>query len=104
MENYEKINIIVDDTNYLTKSTPAFNKRKKWKNPNDNIIKSIIPGTVVEIFVKPGDVVKDGDKMMIVEAMKMNNEFFFHREGKIKLVHVRTKDIITKGQSLIELE
>lgn len=104
MEKSEKINIIVDDTDYLTRATPAFNKRKKWENPNDNIIKSIIPGTVMEVFVKPGDLVKDGDKMMIVEAMKMNNEFAFHRDGIVKHVHVQTKDIITKGQPLIELE
>ncbi len=104
MDNSEKINIIVDGTDYLTRSTPAFNKRKKWEIPNDKIIKSIIPGTVIDIFVKVGDHVKDGDKMMIVEAMKMNNEFAFHRDGKVKSIYVQKKDIVTKGQLLIELE
>lgn len=100
----KKIIVNLDDTKYQTYSTPANDKRLKWEIPDDKVFKSIIPGTVVEVFVKEGDKVEEGDRMLIIEAMKMNNEFAFHRSGTVKAVHVKTSDIVAKGKILLELE
>ena len=58
---------------YKTYLTKKFLERKMWKAPDPLQVLSHIPGSVIEIFVKPGQKVKKGDKLMIYEAMKMMN-------------------------------
>ena len=60
----------------------------------ESVIKSGMPGKVVEIHVKNEDTVKEGDLLLIIEAMKMENEIRSDRDGKIKKVY------ITKGQNV----
>ena len=100
----KNIEIIIDDTSYQTNSTPSYEKRKTWEKELDTVVKSIIPGTIVDVFVKPGDKVKAGDRMMVVEAMKMNNQVYFHRDAVVKKVNVKSGSIVSKGEILLELE
>ena len=57
-------------------------------------ISSPMPGTILEVNVKPGDDVKRGQVMLILEAMKMENEIMAPLDGKVAQVGV------TKGQSV----
>ena len=96
--------ISVDSTKYKTHLTPKYNLRKKWDKPNDNLITSFIPGTIIKVFVKEGQQVKKGEKILIFEAMKMKNRVYAMKNGTIKNVNVKVGDLVPRGKVLIELD
>lgn len=61
-------------------------------------------GTVIEVHVKPGDVVKKGDALLMYEAMKMQNELESDFAGTVKRVLVYPGQVIGTGEPLIEFE
>ena len=67
-------------------------------------IKAPMPGRVLEIAVSNGQAVIEGDKMLILEAMKMENCIVIHSAATIKKVAVVAGQTVQKGQVLIELE
>ncbi len=67
-----------------------------------NDIKAPMPGLIVGINVQPGDVVKKGDAVLILEAMKMENLIKAAGEGTIRTVRVNKGDRVEKNQILIE--
>lgn len=69
-----------------------------------NNLKAPMPGLILEINVKPGQEVKEGDSLLILSAMKMENSLVSSRDGIIKSVHAKKDDAIEKGQLLIEFE
>lgn len=62
-----------------------------------------LPGTILEIKVKIGDKVKPGDILLIMEAMKMENNIKADREGEIKAINVNKGDSVLEGDPLIEI-
>ena len=70
----------------------------------DAYIKSGMPGKVIEIFVKVGDEVKAGKPLLIMEAMKMENEMRAATDVKIKEICVKQGDSIESGAILIKFE
>jgi biotin carboxyl carrier protein len=71
MENLESFKVYIAE--YKTQLTNKFKNRKKWSPPNKNHILSVIPGTILEIMVKEKQKKKEGDILLILEAMKMAN-------------------------------
>lgn len=67
-------------------------------------IKAPMPGLVLEINVTEGDEVAEGHKILILEAMKMENAILIHTNAKIKKVIVTSGQAVDKGQVLVELE
>lgn len=67
-------------------------------------IKAPMPGLVLEIGVTDGQAVKEGDRILILEAMKMENSILIHADATIKKVNVKAGQAVEKGQVLIELE
>lgn len=63
-----------------------------------------MPGKIVKVFVKTGDIVKEGDPLLIMEAMKMENEMRASRDAKIKDVLVQAGDNVESGAKLINFE
>lgn len=63
-----------------------------------------MPGKIVKVFVKPGDLVKEGDPLLIMEAMKMENEMRATRACKIKEVKVKAGDAVESGADLVTFE
>ena len=61
-------------------------------------------GTVIEILVKPGDVVKQGQNVLVYEAMKMENDLASEQDGTVKRVLIAPNDVIATDQPLIEFE
>ena len=61
-------------------------------------------GTVIEVHVKPGDVVKRGDALLMYEAMKMQNELEADIDGTVKRILVYPGQVIGTGEPLIEFE
>jgi biotin carboxyl carrier protein len=61
-----------------------------------------MPGLIIDLKIKTGDIVKPGDPLLILEAMKMENILKSPGEGTIKNVKVKKGDNVEKGQVLIE--
>ena len=65
-------------------------------------IKAPMPGLILDIKVAPGDVVKKGDVLVILEAMKMENSIKSPGDGLVKIVKVELKQSVEKNQVLIQ--
>ncbi len=63
-----------------------------------------MPGKVIEIFVKTGDIVKANKPLLIMEAMKMENEMRASRDVKIKEILVKQGDSVETGAVMIKFE
>ena len=70
--------------------------------PKAGGIKSPLPGTIIEVFVKEGDTVKMGDRLLILEAMKMENVIKSPADVTIKKIKVQPKQAVEKGEILME--
>ena len=64
-------------------------------------VRAIIPGRVVAVSVRPGDDVEAGQQILVVEAMKMQNELARPREGSVERVGVAVGDTIEVGDLLV---
>lgn len=69
-----------------------------------NALVSPLPGTVVEIFVKPGEKVESGQVVLVIEAMKMKNSIRSVRSGVVKGVLVNAGQTVAHKQPLVEFE
>lgn len=67
-------------------------------------IKAPMPGLVLDVFVKEGQEVKEGDRLLILSAMKMENSISIHADARIKKVNIKAGQAVEKGQVLLELE
>ncbi len=67
-------------------------------------LKAGMPGKIIEIFVKPGDEVKAGKPLLIMEAMKMENEMRAAQDVKIKEICIKQGDSVESGALLIKFE
>ncbi len=67
-------------------------------------VKSPLPGTILDVFVNVGDRVKSGQKLVLLEAMKMENQIDADRDGVIKSVGVHKGDVIMEGDVLVTIE
>lgn len=104
MAELKQNQLIIDDTVYETKLTRKFRLRKKYEAPNPKHLNAFIPGIIRDIYVKPGQLINEGDKILILEAMKMKNTVTSEIKGKIKEIKVTTGKMVTKNQLLIEFE
>ncbi len=66
-------------------------------------VSAAMPGNVVDVLVKEGDVVKAGQAVLVVEAMKMETELHANVAGTVKGVHVAKGDRVTPGELLVEI-
>ena len=62
-----------------------------------------MPGNILDVKVKAGDSVKAGDTLLILEAMKMENEISAPQDGTIASVNVRKGDVVNSGDLLITM-
>jgi biotin carboxyl carrier protein len=68
------------------------------------VVLSMMPGIVREIRVGSGDEVASGEPLLILEAMKMENEIRAVLDGTVKTVHVEANQTVNKGDALVTLE
>lgn len=62
-----------------------------------------MPGTILKILVAPGSAVKENQPLMILEAMKMENEIVAGKAGTVAALHVKEGDVINPGDALITI-
>jgi len=60
-----------------------------------------MPGKVLQLKVKEGDSIKDGDTLLILEAMKMENEIIANASGNVKKINVAANDMVDTGDVLL---
>ncbi len=95
--------LVINGTRYRTLYNKKFENRKKWEYPDPTKVDSYIPGTILDIFVKEGDKVKEGDPLVILEAMKMRNIITSDVEGVIANVNVEKGEKIPKGHMILRM-
>ena len=66
-------------------------------------VTSPLPGVIVEISVKEGDSVSAGQKVAVLEAMKMENEIAADRSGVVTAIHVAKGDSVLEGASIVTI-
>jgi biotin carboxyl carrier protein len=67
-------------------------------------VKAPMPGLVKAVLVSQGDEVNKGDRLLVLEAMKMENEISATRSGRVAQVHVQAGTVVEGGLALITLE
>ncbi len=94
----------INNSLYQTRISDKFKNRTRYEPADPRLILSFIPGTVVDIFVTPGQSVKKGELLLILDAMKMQNKLKSPMDGIIKTIIAKKGDRVSKGVLLIELE
>lgn len=67
-------------------------------------ILSPMPGTIFQVHVKEGDDVVEGQELLVLEAMKMENPIVSTIEGKVKQINVKVEDKVATKQLLLVIE
>lgn len=108
-KNQNKYTIMINGVWYsFSIETPISYKRRKFLNKiiSSSKIEEIaapMPGKILEILVDENSDVKQGDAVIILEAMKMQNEICAHSSGKVKKIYVRQNDSVIKDEIMMEI-
>ncbi|MGL4779763.1 MAG: biotin/lipoyl-containing protein [Bacteroidales bacterium] len=97
----ELVDFAVTARKYKTLLTKKFVNRPTWIAPIEGEVKATLPGTVISIDTKVGNVVKKGQVLMIQEAMKMQNRICAPISGTIQQVCVEPGMRVTKDFVMI---
>jgi pyruvate carboxylase subunit B len=71
---------------------------------HEGCVTTAMPGTIVDIKVKIGDKVNAGDGVLVIEAMKMENEIQAAKSGVVIAIHVKKSDSVRPDETLIEIQ
>jgi len=96
--------LIINYEKYRTTFTRKFEQRKVWVEPDEKKIISVMPCTIIKLFVKEGQQVNKNNEMVLLEAMKMQNTLYFPFSGKIKKLNIKEGDKIPKGFIMAEYD
>jgi len=96
---YEELNI--DNTFYKTEVPDFYKNRKAYKPDNEKELLAAIPGTIIEIFIEEGQIVEEGQDVLILEAMKMRNQIVSAIAGEVKSIIVKPGDIVSKNKLMV---
>lgn len=104
IDTTELVDFAVTARKYKTLLTKKYKNRKVWVEANPLEIQSFIPGTIIQISIEENQIVKEGEPLLILEAMKMRNRIEMPFTAKIKKINVKIGDRIPKDTIMIELE
>lgn len=103
-EEKELKDLIIQGVVYKTTYTRKFEQRVNWEAPNENLLYSFIPGTIIDILVKPKQKVKEGETILLLEAMKMQNQIRMPFDGEIVKIHVKKDEVIPNRYLMLEIK
>jgi biotin carboxyl carrier protein len=94
---------------YFSIETPISYKRRKYlsKTVSSSKMEKVsapMPGKILDIMAEENSDIKQGEAIVILEAMKMQNEILASVSGKVKKVHIKQGDLVMKDDILIEIE
>lgn len=93
-----------ENGSYETTFTPKYRAQKAWTAQDPREILSFIPGTITSLDVKTGDKVKKGDKLLMFNAMKMENTLYAPQDGVIDHLCVTVGQAVPKGVTLVKFK
>ena len=96
--------IALENGIFETRLTRKFAQRKPYRRQDPGIIHAVIPGMIAEISARAGKHVRQGETLMVLEAMKMLNRIMAPVDGIVKSVHVSVGDKVAKGQVLAQID
>lgn len=109
-KNQNKYTVLLNGLSYIfTIESPISYRRRKYlekfkeKNKTEMVL-APMPGKIVEILVDGNSAVKEGEPILILEAMKMQNEIIAVVPGKIRKINVKPGDTVSKDEVLMEIE
>jgi biotin carboxyl carrier protein len=108
-KSQNKYSVLLNGVSYsFTIESPISYRRRKYlqKYRQDSKLETVtapMPGKIVELLVEESANVKEGDSILILEAMKMQNEIIAQVSGKINKINVKAGDTVTKDDVLLEI-
>lgn len=107
--------VVVETLNEIEVSSGKTSSKKKSaaavaaagerpRKTHEGCVTTAMPGTIVDVKVKIGDKVNAGDGVLVIEAMKMENEIQASKSGIVVAIHVKKGDAVTPDESLIEIQ
>ncbi|EPY2277033.1 pyruvate carboxylase [Clostridium sporogenes] len=102
--NGNRREIKIKDKSSLMAQNITSNSTKMADPANKKHIGSSIPGTVIKVLVNKGDKIKEGDSLIVIEAMKMETNIVASFGGVVENLLVKEGDQVKSGQLLLELE
>jgi len=87
----------------VRKRLPNEVKKPETTGASLKTIKAPLPGNIFKLNVKEGDSVKKGETLLIMEAMKMENNILAEFDGVVKTVKIKEGDVVLQNDILIEL-
>jgi len=94
----------IGNVRYKTILTKKYLNRKSYKDVNSKEITAFLPGTIVKVFAKKGKKIKKGEKLLILDAMKMKNNIVSSIDGVIDEIRIKQGETVSKDQVLIKLK
>ena len=105
-----KYSVLINGVSYsFTIESPISYTRRKYleKHKQTNkleVVAAPMPGKIVELLVEENSRIKEGDSILILEAMKMQNEIIAQIGGKVHKIYVKPGDTVAKDETLMEIE
>ncbi|GMR32315.1 hypothetical protein PMAYCL1PPCAC_02510, partial [Pristionchus mayeri] len=105
-----EITVVYKGTNFKVKVLPEHavdyvkHMKPKAKVDLSSVVLSPMPGAIKQVSVKVGDMVAEGQQLIVIEAMKMQNGLHAGKTGKVKTVTVKEGQTVDEGEVLVELE
>jgi len=106
--------VVVEILNEIEVTDGKSNGKKKPAAPtsgatrprpsHQGCVATAMPGTIVDVKVKVGDKVEAGDGVLVIEAMKMENEIQAPMSGVVVSVHVKKGDSVAPDETLVEIQ
>ncbi|MFQ5571145.1 MAG: biotin/lipoyl-containing protein [Rhodothermales bacterium] len=99
--NGRQVNVRLKDEKALLLERFGLNETA---NAAELAVHAPMPGLVLSVMVEPGQQVQEGDGLVVLEAMKMENELRAQADGIVKALHVSPGDAVGKNALLLEFE
>ena len=104
VETLSEIEVSGGQSNGKKKAAPTNGASGRPRPSHEGCVTTAMPGSIVDVKVKAGDKVNAGDAVLVIEAMKMENEIQASVTGIVVAVHVKKGDTVTPDESLLEIQ
>jgi pyruvate carboxylase subunit B len=104
VETLSEIEVGGGKSNGKKKAAASVTSSGRPRPSHEGCVTTAMPGSIVDVKVKAGDKVNAGDAVLVIEAMKMENEIQAPKSGIIVAVHVKKGDTVTPDESLLEIQ
>ncbi len=104
VETLSEIEVSGGKSNGKKKTSAKVGASGRPRPSHEGCVTTAMPGSIVDVKVKAGDKVNAGDAVLVIEAMKMENEIQASVSGVVVAVHVQKGDTVTPDESLLEIQ